>query len=318
MSADTAMVDIAVDWTAADHFSTALTMSPQKWELYRDEPGFKVACSRLMTAIGPSVFESLRGYAVLTIKPEGWIDGVFPRVTDFLERNGFEVVGTFRSQLTPIMIRDIWRHSWNVAAVERIELSELLLSLGPTYGFLLRDTAPVEGVPASVRLARIKGPALSERQVPGQLRHELRAPCRIVTYVHIPDEPADIIRDLSVLLEPGELVRLLASTLEAEPARLDLDLATPADAARVDDALPGVGPVCEPGDSLWRRVHLMKAAFARHVEGARLPRTLWRDMLELCTEVSALPTPGAKRVEPLADVGLTGEAVPAGHERPSS
>ncbi|MFI0373784.1 hypothetical protein ACH35V_38500 [Actinomadura sp. 1N219] len=326
----------AVDPSEADRFSSRLTMSPRKWELYRDEPGFKIACCGLLAEAGPAVVDSLQRYAILAVKPEGWIDGVFPRVAAFLPRHGFEIVGMFRSRLTPTMIREIWRYQWNIAPVERIELSELLLSLGPLYGFLLRDTAPVDGTPASVRLARLKGPAIPARQRPGQLRRELGAPCRLVTYVHIPDEPADIIRDLSVMLDRAEMVRLLARTLDGPPAPLRIDPARLSDVARVDDSLPGGGPVGAPGDSLWRRALLMKAAFAAHVPAdhldadrlpadhgdgggvVRLPRDLWTAMLDLCADVSELPTPGEKRVEPLADIRPEPPAEPRSEPRAGS
>ncbi|WUI01727.1 hypothetical protein OHR68_07880 [Spirillospora sp. NBC_00431] len=313
-SIDAADPSAAADAAAADRFGSRLTMSPRKWELYREEPCFKVACCRLLAETGPAVVDSLQRHAILAVKPEGWIDGVFPRVTGFLARHGFEIVGMFRSRLTPIMIREVWRYQWNIAPIERIELSELLLSLGPLYGFVLHDTAPVDGIPASVRLARLKGPALTARQRPGQLRHELRAPCRLVTYVHIPDEPADIIRDLSILLDRAEMVRLLARTVDAPPSPLRLDIGEPSDVARVDDSLPDPGPVGRRGDSLWRRALLMKAAFADYTGGdgpVRLPRALWTAMLDLCADVSALPTPGEKRVEPLADIRPETPGTPA-------
>lgn len=286
-----------------DRFWSQLTASRAKWELYRDEPGFKAAHAQLLTATGPDIVDVLRAHAVLLVKPEGWVAGILPTVIRFLERNGFTIVDGFRcAGLTPIMIREIWRYQWNIAPVERIALSEIILSLGPIYGFIARDIRG-QGV-ASVRLARMKGPALPERRSPGQLRHELRAPNRIVSYVHIPDEPADIIRDLSVLFDRREMVRLLTRVRDGAGSPPPTGQDAYPDTIRIDDAAPAPGPAGDRGEPLARRIELVEAALRRcHQDGGyRVPRSLWDAVLELCADVALLPTSGTKRVEPVADM----------------
>ena len=288
---------------ALDAFRTDLTMSREKWSLYMDEPGFVATLTKVLAGPGPAAIDALRRHAVILMKPEAWIEQRFADVSRFLDRNGFEIVQSFPCQISPLMAREIWRYQWNIAPVERVEVSELILSLGPSYGFFLRDARPECDTPASVRLARLKGPAKPERQKPGHLRYELRAPNRIVSLVHIPDEPADVIRDLSIMLGRREVVELLSAVaydplpvLSVDPAKLVV--------SRVED-VASMTPMLDRFDDLSQRTELIERAVRdyRAPEGHyRIPRSLWRHLLDLCGDIAQLPTLGTKRVQPLADI----------------
>jgi hypothetical protein len=304
--AATAGPDRSVDQGAPDRFAEQLTMSRGKWALYREEPGFLATAARLVGELGPPVVDALRAHAIALVKPEAWLGDLYPRIEAFLAANGFEIVETFRCELTPLTSREIWRYQWNVGPVERIELSEVLLALGPSYGLVLRDAAPCAGLAASVRLARRKGPALPSQQSPGQLRFELGAPSRMVSFVHIPDEPADVIRDLSILLDRRSLLRLAARLLDPKRPALRFDPDRFDGVARIDDRL--APPARTGGDqrsSLSERIERTREALARCRDDRgrpRIPRDLWQDALALAAEVSALPTLGSKRVEPVAEM----------------
>ncbi|HEY7147282.1 MAG TPA: hypothetical protein VH637_23795 [Streptosporangiaceae bacterium] len=280
-----------------------LTRDPRKWQLYSQEPGFMVAHAGLLAELGPGVIDWLAGHALLLVKPEGWIDGVLPRVLRFLAGRGFEVAAVFRAGLTPVAIHDIWRYSWNIGPVERIELSELLLALGPAYGLILADRERAAGQWATTRLAQMKGPSRPDQQRPGQLRHELGSPCRVMSYVHIPDEPADIVRDLSLLLDRPEMTALIGRSM----AGPDIPAAvSPADFSDVS-CLDHSGSY-QPGPeyrtaSVRQRIAFMKDAFERRREGCRyrIPPALWQHLLELSAAISELPTTGTKLIEPLAE-----------------
>jgi len=290
--------------TRGDPYAPRLTASRRKWALYRAEPGFMVACARLLDELGPPVVESLRAHAVALVKPEAWLEWRFPLVQSFLARAGFEVIDVFRCELPPVTCREVWRYQWNVGPIERIELSEVLLGLGPSYGLVLRDCDPAPRTAASVRLARLKGPALPERQGPGHLRYELGAPNRIVSFVHVPDEPADIVRDLSLLLDRNALVQLLARMLEPNRRALQLDAEAFRDVARIEEGGFETPLAARDGQRRSERIGRLREAAARCARGAdgcRVPRPLWRALLDAADEVAALPTCGRKRVEPVAD-----------------
>lgn len=283
----------------------ALTRDPRKWQRYTEEPGFMVAQSDLLAQTRYDALDWLSRHAMLMIKPEGWLGGVLPKVLRFLAYNDFEVVRVFRAELTPAKIHDIWRYSWNVGPVERIDLSELLLALGPTYGFVLADRTAPGGEWATTRLARMKGPSWIDRQQPGQLRYELRSPSRIMSYVHIPDEPADIVRDLSLMLGRPELLALLEQSALGSDKALTIRPGDFTDVCFLDHARSYQRRPETIAMPIAQRVALIKNDFERYQEGSRyrIPHELWQEMLDLCTAVSELPTTGTKLIEPLAEIG---------------
>ena len=66
-----------------------------------------------------------------------------------------------------------------------------------------------------MKLWRMKGAALAERRTPEHLRTALRMHNRMLGFVHTPDEPADAVRELAILLDEGALSRLLSESLVA-------------------------------------------------------------------------------------------------------
>ncbi|MFJ9556044.1 hypothetical protein ACIRPH_19675 [Nocardiopsis sp. NPDC101807] len=122
---------------------------------------------------------------------------------------------------------------------------------------LLRDTAYDGVVPAAVRIADLKGSANPAARLPGQLRTRLEPPNPVINFVHVADEPADVVRELGILLDRPQRRRLLSSLAErpwddrrdeanAEAARLERTVEAHgfvlAESLSRIAALPGVTP----------------------------------------------------------------------------
>ena len=85
---------------------------------------------------------------------------------------------------------------------------------------LLLVRGPDRPVPATVLLADRKGPADPSGLRPEHLRWVLRSTDYVVNGAHTTDEPADVVRELSVLLDPVPRARVavaLVRELEADP-----------------------------------------------------------------------------------------------------
>jgi|HubBroStandDraft_1064217.scaffolds.fasta_scaffold08384_4 hypothetical protein len=281
-----------------------LTRNPDKWLMYSAEPGFMIALATLRADLGPDALDCLSGYAVLLVKPEGWIEGILTRLLRFLADSEFEIVQTFRSELSAVAMHELWRYSWNVGPIERIELSELLLSLGPAYGFLLKDRQNC-GTWASTRLAGMKGHSKPDQQRPGQLRYELRTPSRVMSYVHVPDEPADMVRDISLLVDRQEMVRLIARCSDTSGSPCDIRPADFDDVSYVDRSLFYESRSSVTASSLMRQIRAVREIFASYrLDGNRygIPPALWQEVRALAAAVSEMPTTGTKLIQPLAEI----------------
>jgi len=80
---------------------------------------------------------------------------------------------------------------------------------------------PEGNAPAAVRMSTLKGPANPAEQSPRHLRSALGTINYIINGVHTPDEPADVVRELSVLLTAEQRARVyvaLATRAAADPS----------------------------------------------------------------------------------------------------
>jgi hypothetical protein len=94
----------------------------------------------------------------------------------------------------------LWRYQLTSATLDRLAVNELLLGAGPAL-FLLLRSEPGHELPGAVRLSTLKGSATLEAQKPGTLRSLLGQPNRVLSYVHVADEPADVLRELGLLFD---------------------------------------------------------------------------------------------------------------------
>jgi hypothetical protein len=129
------------------------------------------------------------------------------------------------------------------------------------------DVVPHGSWPASLRLAQRKGHSLPARRRPDDLRSVLRPPNQILNFVHVADEPADIVRELGIFFDRRERRALLAAlrdrhrhdalarvaaaiaAVEAHQPAHDLDFA--ASLARLERA----GSLDTAGAERLRRLH---------------------------------------------------------------
>lgn len=246
---------------------TALTRIDRKHLLYREETYFREAVADFTDVFGDRTESVLHGCALLMVKPDGIAARKVRAVAEFLRRNGFSVLAVERPSLAGQVWRELWRYQLNAATLDRLLVNEVVLA-GTALLLLVRYDGPADPLPAAVLLSELKGPADVTQQHPDCLRRHLAQPNRVFSLVHVANEPADVVRELGVLLDRPARQRLLtafgsgalpaadravlarAVEEDARPAR-DLDPGAAAD--RVSravrergGAVPATGPVAEP------------------------------------------------------------------------
>jgi hypothetical protein len=95
--------------------------------------------------------------------------------------------------------------------MDRLRLLELK-NRGESSAIILLRRPSERGLPASVRLTAAKGSsAFLDRRKPDDLRSILAIPNRALTFIHCPDEPADVLREfISLCPDEERLASLLA------------------------------------------------------------------------------------------------------------
>jgi len=274
-----------VDWPT-------LTRSRTKRELYARETYFREGLADAEEIAGGQLSTVLHEGALLIVKPDGLASGQLLPVLDYLSEHGFTVAGARDLLFQPSHWRELWRYQLTSATLDRLAVNELVLGAGPALLMLLRSE-PGHVLPGAVRLSALKGSATLEAQKPGTLRSLLGQPNRILSYVHVADEPADMVRELGLLLDPATRRALLGSLVSGTSAPEDEDalgrarerFAVPTRSLARADALErvtraveaaGSGPAADDARSWLKRM-------------ARNERVAWRPFLAALAAAGAQP-----------------------------
>jgi hypothetical protein len=224
-----------------------ITRIPLKADLYARETYFREASSDALNAFQQATFAILHDTALVLIKPDGLAARKTGALVDYLGCHGFSVVALENITLTGFMWRELWRYQLTAATLDRLAVNDLLFR-GGSLVLLLRQDAGAS-IPASVRLSGLKGPADPALQRDHCLRRYLRQPNRLFNFIHVADEPADVLRELGILLDSGARRRVLESIHDG---RLSLTQQQTLDEASKHEA--GCGRTFDANESL-QRVH---------------------------------------------------------------
>ncbi len=188
-----------------------LTSVARKRDCYRRDPHFREAMYDGVRILGDELFAALHSVALLAFKPEALAGRRVDAVLRFVTKHRFTPMCIVPLVFTRHIVRELWRYQWNAATIEKMELADRLNCALPTVMLLLRDDRLPRELPASVRLKTLKGSAVTAGRDVGSLRAAIAAPNRMITFVHAPDEPADVIRELGVFFDRPTRLAILSN-----------------------------------------------------------------------------------------------------------
>jgi nucleoside diphosphate kinase len=198
-----------------------LTRDERKRALYRDDPYFWEGWASCRAAHpGPA---GLRRLTFLLVKPEAIVARRVTPILEFLASGGYRIIGTWPVRLGRHEARALWRYSLNTVPVAHLRALDMLVTAGELF-LVGVDHPLVPGeVSAADRLSRAKGSS-ARPDASGTLRARLGQRALMLNFVHAPDEPADVLRELAVLCDPPRQEQVIAAWLGAgqwPPARFE-------------------------------------------------------------------------------------------------
>jgi len=263
--------------------------SEGKFSAYRENLYLRECWADAATVLDGDRFSVLERVALLIAKPDAVVGRRVRRILDYARDRGFLPLAASPLALTRHSIRELWRDDWTVYSTDRLALASVFYTAADTLAFFLKDVEPEPRLTACARLARLKGSAFPELRAAEELRTVLAPPNRVLNFVHVPDEPIDMVREIGVLFDeperqalfrrirarfdggdPDEVARAVAR-LEARVAPHDLDF------ERSLERLLGVGLV---GEAAARKLSALRRA------GATLP---WAEFRRLMTRPAKHP-----------------------------
>lgn len=178
-----------------------LTRLVEKRILFGIDPFFRSSYLQFCFQNGGSFpYVALNRTALLVIQPDGVAAGIAGTVRQFLMSHGFHVLGAISFRHNSHSVREEWRYQFNEMTLPRMHLTSIKYTIGDSILLLLRDTKAKEDMPATVRLQKLKGSSSPSGRSPNQLRTIIRSPNGLLKFLHTPDEPADIIREVATSL----------------------------------------------------------------------------------------------------------------------
>ncbi|MFY1632133.1 nucleoside-diphosphate kinase [Solwaraspora sp. WMMB335] len=277
-------------------FPAGLTHDPDKQRYHGTDSYFLEAYEQL-SALVPDPVRFAYGHAMLLMKPDAVASRSIGRIIGWLQDEGLRIVATGRLRMRREAVRAIWRYQLNRATPQRCLLADALCGQCDSLVFLLRPAGPVD-VPATVALSVGKGPADPARRRPGQLRTRLGDFGFLLNLVHASDEPADLVRELGILLAYSDRRALIRQAL-ADTDRSD-------DAAALAVALYAEHP---PHDlEFAASARRLARAVAQLLATAALPEQVRRALDDGLASVTGEPASWRPVVELVwsADLPLTG------------
>ncbi len=187
-----------------------LTRSAQKRSLFTSDLYFRECWADAYDVFGAATSDVLGPLALLNFKSDGVVGGRIGTTLDYLAGAGFTIVGVSPMRHNRHSMRELWRYNWHIYTTDRLALMTEMHRATETMLLILRDDWHDGVVPGSVRLASLKGSANPAGRRPEHLRAVLEPPNRVINFVHVADEPADIIREVGIFLERPERLNLLA------------------------------------------------------------------------------------------------------------
>jgi len=176
-----------------------LTRSEPKAFYYAQEAYFREGWRDVLGRLGPAAEAQLQGFSFVLFKPDAIMARSVERCLAVLRDEGFMPVTAVSFRFDRHAMRELWRYELNLATMQRFDAIDLLLTISDSILVVLHDERRAEQS-AAARLCALKGSSLRERRRPEHLRTRIGAGTGLLNHIHTPDEPADVVRELGVLL----------------------------------------------------------------------------------------------------------------------
>lgn len=199
----------------------SLTTINEKRTLYATDIYFEEAWEELAAAWPAEELrvKNIDDVSLVLLKPDALARDQVGTAWDWLEQNGFDVVWSKRVAVDRHIARALWWYQWNFASRRRRELSEFILNLGHCILLIVRKEQNSTGS-TSRELSERKGSARPEHLEPADMRSALGAVDYLSNSVHTPDESADFVRELAILLTQTERDEVVRELLETSPGQV--------------------------------------------------------------------------------------------------
>jgi len=198
-----------------DKLHGALSRFSKKADIYRQDFYYEMSISCALDILQDNVLPCLSNIALLIIKPDAEAMGRIPLIIQLLSSSGYEIAYMRELHITHTQTTELWKYQWSAASIDRIIVNEKLMEMGHSFLLILKNRQYTASInhPLSAFLTKQKGSADAELRSAEHFRSVLKPLNIILNYIHTADEPADVVRELGILLSADELLNMYKGIL---------------------------------------------------------------------------------------------------------
>ena len=202
-----------------------LTSMEIKKSFYSRETYFRECWLDFCNVFENERIQILQRHAIMVFKPDAIIGRRIDEALEYLKNSGFVPIVWREIRYSRMFMREDWRYQLNQLSIDRMMLNTMLLGSMDSLLVVFRDILQPLKMPASVRMQNLKGNSLPHLHKPGQLRAILQSPNRLLKFIHTPDEPADIVREIGIFFDDENrssfLKQILKETMQDNSQKLN-------------------------------------------------------------------------------------------------
>ena len=232
----------------SDDLLTVLSPNVVKHRVYGRDPHYiaSAAMYRHRWTSDSQLRTILWDSAAMLLRPDAIAGRSSAAVFPVLREHGIYPVAARLVHLDANMTHDMWKYQFNVATPERQLLLKRIFATGPAVYVVLRDCNLRALAPAPVHITYLKGTAI----VANRRRWHLRTVAgphiaNLLSYVHVSDDPIDVVREMAVLFDASARHALLCAIDAGQDRTSDcIDLIHRLETQTPRSALEAAPPMC--------------------------------------------------------------------------
>lgn len=177
--------------------------------IFPQESYFQEALYNVFDILGPDASD-LKNVTFILFKPDAAPARCVEPCLCYLAERGIAPFYTTRFRFNRYMIRELWRYELNVSTRQRYAAIDSFLDSSESLLVMLQSDYRTAGS-LSEEVKLMKGSSEKAKRSPEHIRARLDAPDGTLNYIHTPDEIADLVREIGVLLEERDRIALFTA-----------------------------------------------------------------------------------------------------------
>jgi hypothetical protein len=207
-----------------------LSVNNDKIKIYESDPYYRDSLDDINNYFSGDILYKFHNVAPVIFRPDSIVSRHCFNVLEKILAHGYIPIYAAPYEYCRFKVRECWKYQLNIASRDRIDVMDLILKGFPSLYVVFFKDFLYEEVSATSYLSQRKGPSLPADRKVDHLRYSVEsAQVSVLTYIHVSDEPIDIIREMGAFFCRDQRIEIIESIDNPTPLKIEHDLQVLAD-----------------------------------------------------------------------------------------